>query len=258
MDVIAVTNQLDSYLLAREDGARDTWRTVRHRRHPIEQMGCVLRSRVDCRHCFIDARARMTERDSVTGGHQATHELEASRQLGSQRDDSDIWPRRSNDVEDVTRGKFAVASSSVRDSARRIGHPVRDMRWQSNAFGGLCAGVRRVDEVAFQMRRQYARASGRARGSRPCYLRKNAAQLARRAGHGRRTKRGHAIAWQPRRNSRHRLTRIERVIPFDAVNVHVDEARDDVALAGVDDCRPTHVGAGCLFDRRYTTALDNE
>jgi hypothetical protein len=232
---------------------------MRHRRHPIEQVGCVLRSRVDCRHRFIDTRARMTERDPVTGGHQATHELEAARQLGSQRDDSDIWPRSSNDVEDVTRGKFAVASSSdVRDSARRIGHPVRDMRWQSNAFGGLCAGVRRVDEVAFQMRRQHARASRRARGSRPCYLRKDAAQLARCAGHGRRTKRRHAISWQSRRNSGHRFTWIERVMPIDAVNVHVDEARDDVAFAGVDDRRPIHVGAGCLFDRRYTTALDNE
>jgi hypothetical protein len=47
-------------------------------------------------------------------------------------------------------------------------------------------------------------------------------------------------------------------MPIDAVNVHVDEARDDVAFAGVDDRRPIHVGAGCLFDRRYTTALDNE
>ena len=47
-------------------------------------------------------------------------------------------------------------------------------------------------------------------------------------------------------------------MPIDAVNVHVDEARDDVALAGVDNGRSTHVGADRRFDRRYMTSLNDE
>ena len=45
---------------------------------------------------------------------------------------------------------------------------------------------------------------------------------------------------------------------LDAVNVNVYEAGDDVALAGVDNRRPTDVDGEPWFDRRYTTALDNE
>jgi hypothetical protein len=201
----------------------------------------------------------MAQRDSVTSGHQAAHELEATRQLGSQCDNPDIRPRRSHDVEDVARGKVTVWNSSdVPDRARSGGRPLSDIRWRAKAFGRLRAGVCRVDEVTFEMCRERAGASRRARGSCLCHLRQNTAQLTRRAGHRRRTKSRYAVSRQSRRNSRHWLTRIERVMPIDTVHVHVDEARDDVALAGVDNGRSTHVGADRWFDRRYMTSLNDE
>ena len=126
--------------------------------------------------------------------------------------------RRRNLVQDRRAGEVALGAGA---------------RGQAQALERLGAAVLRVDEIALEVRRQHARAAGRP-GVVPPDRAEHRPERLRRAGHRRRAERRHAVARQPRRDARDRVVTVERVGPFDAVDVDVDEAGHDRVLVQIE------------------------
>ena len=184
MHVVAVADELRGHLFAREHRAGKARSPVGDRRHPVEQMRGVPGAGLDRGDRRVEVRAGVPERHAVTGRDQRRDEIDAARQLGRERHDADVGPRRGDDVEDVARRERRRHSQS-RPGARR--HDDR-----------LRAAVVGVDEVAFEMRGQHARTARHSGDARVADLVQKGAQLVRRTGDGRRTERGDAVARQAR------------------------------------------------------------
>ena len=156
--------------------------------------------------------------------HQFGNQVEDALDLGCDGDDADVRPGRGDRVEDLAAGE-----------RRRRARP-SGVRRQTSGCAPLKIGI---DEIALEMRRQHAggrrRARARAPRGSPASMRRSVVGP---AGDRRRAERGDPVPRQPRRHRPDRITvGVERVDPFDAVHVDVDEAGDDVVAVEVASAR---------------------
>ena len=97
----------------------------------------------------------MTDRHAMPGGHELPHEVESAIELRRERDDAHL-------LADAHRSRDRISSavnSPSRDREpwnRGTLEPGTLQRWETQTFARLGAVVVGIDEVAFEMRRQYA------------------------------------------------------------------------------------------------------
>jgi hypothetical protein len=115
-----------------------------------------------------------------------------------------------------------------------------------------------IDEVALEVGRQDARAVRHEPDTSPGDVSKNARQRLRPARNRGRTKRCDTISRKSRRHFCHRVARIQRVVSLDAMYVHIDEARYDVAVVDRDDAGAGGIDASIGLDRHNSGAVDKE
>ena len=148
------------------------------------------------------------------------NEIERPIELRRQRDDADTRRRRDRSPPEC---RF-----------RRIDEP--DERSTNpatpDAAGGFLQACRRlralivrIDEVAFQVRRQDAGAEDLPRRSEAADASQDIAKRLRAARHSRRTKGRHAILRKPSRDIGNSVMTVERVNTLQPMHVDVDEAR---------------------------------
>ena len=90
------------------------------------------------------------------------------------------------------------------------------------------------------------------------HLFEDAAERVGRTRHRRGTERGDAVLRQQRRHRRDRIAVVQRVVPLDAVHVHVDEPGHDVAVSGLDNRGARRIDARRSLNRRDAIAVDDE
>ena len=144
MDVNAVANELGDDVVARQCGAHQSWRAVGQRRHAVEQMRRAARPGVDGGDSLIEIGAGMSERYLMPGTDQRRDEVHCPRKLRRERDDADIRRVRPDRVQNVATREIAADAIVIR---------------QTEAAFGLRAAVVGVDEVAFEVCGQDARAA---------------------------------------------------------------------------------------------------
>ena len=131
-----------------------------------------------------------------------------------------------------TSGRAAAISSRIASPAKSPS--IAGPRGQAQTLERLGATILRVDEIAFEVRGQHSRRAGGTVESRRPDRPEHGPQRLGRAGDRRRAERRHAVARQPRGDARDGVATVERIGPFDAVDVHVDKARDDRVLTQVE------------------------
>src|SRR5262245_24830886 len=92
-----------------------------------------------------------------------------------------------------------------------------------------------ADEVALEMSGKDTRCTGAAAHARTCHLSENGLERFRRTRHRRRAERRHAITRKTGCDLRNRSRAVQRVVPLDAVNMHVHETRNYEILTRLDN-----------------------
>ena len=255
MHVKPVADDLRGDFVGLQDRAGQARAPVIDRRHPVEQMGRVTCAGGNRGHSFVVCRTGMPERHAMTAGRERSNQVERALELRREGDDSDVR-RGTLDLGDdsdcvevrslgwslaIHRGLALHGGRALNGAGARAFRLRRRLRWTAVALVNavrraqtrqrLRAPVFRVDEIAFEMRRQHARGPWRRRFAGAPHLIEHAAQRLGSAGDGRRTERRHAVLRKSFGNRRDRTSRcggIQRVDSLDAVNVDVDEAGHDV------------------------------
>ena len=80
-DVVAVEDQLDSHVVARERRTGDAWIAVRERAHRVEEVRHVLRAAVEGGMSLLGRRVGVTARDGDTAFPEQVDELERTGEL---------------------------------------------------------------------------------------------------------------------------------------------------------------------------------
>ena len=117
--VVAVAHELGPDGRAVDDGADESRRAVRERRHAIEDVRGVPASGVDAGQPLLVRRGGMPERHDVSRVGERPHQLHAAVHLGRHRDDAHLGPRLCDLVEE----------SGGPKTQRRRGRPEASPRW---------------------------------------------------------------------------------------------------------------------------------
>ncbi len=189
----AVADDLGRHVVVLEHGAGQPGGTMADGRHAIEQMRRVPGAGVDALERLFVRRARVAERHAMAVRGERADQSERAVDLGRDGDDPDVGPRRRNLVEDRLAGELALGPGP---------------RGQAQALERLRAAILRVDEIAFEVRRQHARDAPAGRANRAARTAPSMVRSASgAAGDRRRAERGHAEARQPRRDARDGMRR---------------------------------------------------
>ena len=175
MHVHAVADDLGRHLVVLEHGAGQAGRAMAERRHAIEEVRRVTRAGADALERLFVRRAGMSERHVMPVRGERANERQRAVELRRNRHDADVGPRRRDLGEDFVAGELALGASVVQGAPR-----------QAQALERLRAAIVRVDEVAFEMRRQHA-AQPAGRASRAA---RTAASIVRRSSARRRPRSG--------------------------------------------------------------------